>query len=128
MARILLIDDDPDIRFVARLALKRGKHEVLVAEGGAQALQMIDAGERLDLVICDRMMPEMSGIQTLEELRKRPAAANVPFVFLTARALAGEVEEGLRLGARLYLTKPFEPAELVAQVNAVLAKTHGTAQ
>src|SRR5205085_11586888 len=106
----------------------RGKHEVLVAEGGAQALQMIDAGERLDLIVCDRMMPEMSGIQTLEELRKRPAGASVPFVFLTARALAGEVEEGLRLGARRYLTKPFEPADLVAEVNKVLAENQDPSQ
>jgi DNA-binding response OmpR family regulator len=128
MARILLIDDDPDIRFVARMALKRGKHEVLVAEGGAQALALVDAGEQLDLVICDRMMPEMSGIQMLQELRKRPHGAKMPFVFLTARALAGEVEEGLRLGARRYLTKPFEPSELVAQVNAVLAESDGEAR
>jgi len=122
MARILLIDDDPDIRFVARLALKRGKHEVTVAEGGKAALSLLDAGTPCDLVICDRMMPEMSGMQTLQELRKRPSLASLPFVFLTARALTGEVEEGLALGARRYLTKPFEPSELVAQVNAVLAE------
>ncbi len=122
MARILLIDDDADIRFVARMALKRGKHEVLLAEGGAQALQLLDAGTPVDLVVCDRMMPEMNGLQTLQELRKRPALQSLPFVFLTAKALANEVDEGLRLGARRYLTKPFEPAELVAQVNEVLAE------
>lgn len=125
MARILLIDDDPDIRFVARLALKRGKHEVTLADGGKAALDLLDAGAPCDLVICDRMMPEMSGMQTLTELRKRPQLARLPFVFLTARALAGEIEEGLALGASRYLTKPFEPAELVAQVNAVLAEGAG---
>ena len=125
MARILLIDDDPDIRFVARLALKRGKHEVTLADGGKAALDLLDAGAPCDLVICDRMMPEMSGMQTLTELRKRPQLARLPFVFLTARALADEIEEGLALGASRYLTKPVEPAELVAQVNAVLAEGAG---
>ena len=122
MARILLIDDDPDIRFVARLALKRGKHEVIVAESGRAALAFFDEGGQCDLVICDRMMPEMTGLQTLEELKRRPAATATPFVFLTAKAQKGEIEEGLRLGACRYLTKPFEPADLLLQVNAILAQ------
>lgn len=121
MARILLVDDDPDIRFVARLALKRGKHEVVVADSGRAALQFFDGGGVCDLVICDRMMPEMSGLQTLEELRRRPAAASTPFVFLTAKAQKNEIDEGLRMGACRYLTKPFEPTDLLQQVNEILA-------
>ena len=121
MAKILLIDDDPDIRFVAKLALRKGKHEVILADGGPAALAHIDGGIAFDLVICDRMMPQMSGMQTLEELRKRPAASATPFVFLTAKAQKGEVDEGLRMGACRYLTKPFEPAELLAQVDGILA-------
>src|ERR1700674_333515 len=112
MARILVIDDDPDIRFVARLTLKRGKHEVTVADGGAAALAHLDSGAPCDLILCDRMMPEMSGVETLEQVRSRPARARTPFVFLTAKAQRAEIEEGLRLGASRYLTKPFEPAEL----------------
>src|SRR4030081_1799637 len=72
MARILVIDDDPDIRFVARLALKRGKHEVTVADSGRAALAHLDSGAPCDLILCDRMMPEMSGVQTLAEVRPRP--------------------------------------------------------
>ena len=118
MARILVVDDDPDIRFVARLALKRGKHEVTVAESGRAALAHLDSGAACDLILCDRMMPEMSGVETLAEVRRR--RAGVPFVFLTAKAQKDEIEEGLRLGASRYLTKPFEPAELRGEVNSIL--------
>ena len=117
MARILVVDDDPDIRFVARLALKRGKHEVTVAESGRAALAHLDSGAACDLILCDRMMPEMSGVETLAEVRRR---SGVPFVFLTAKAQRDEIEEGLRLGASRYLTKPFEPAELLGEVNSIL--------
>jgi DNA-binding response OmpR family regulator len=122
MARILLIDDDPDIRFVARLALRRGKHEVIEVDGGVSALALLDGGqEEPDLVLCDSMMPEMNGVQTLLALRARPRFALTPFAFLSARAQPAEVAEGLELGACRYLTKPFEPQELLGAVNAILA-------
>ena len=121
MGRILLIDDDPDIRFVARLALRRGKHEVTAVEGGGAALALLDSGLQPDLILCDSMMPEMNGMQTLLAIRARPQFAATPFAFLSARAQPAEVEEGLRLGACRYLTKPFEPHELVGAVNAILA-------
>ena len=122
MARILVVDDDADIRFVARLALKRGKHEVVLAEGGRAALAHLDTGAACDLILCDRMMPEMSGIETLVEVRKRADRAGTPFIFLTAKAQKEEVEEGLRLGATRYLTKPFEPRDLLAEVNGLLGR------
>ena len=120
MARILVVDDDADIRFVARLALKRGKHVVVLAEGGRAALAHLDTGAACDLILCDRMMPEMSGIETLVEVRKRADRAGTPFIFLTAKAQKEEVEEGLRLGATRYLTKPFEPRDLLAEVNGLV--------
>jgi CheY-like chemotaxis protein len=121
MRRILLIDDDPDIRFVARLALRRGKHDVTAVESGAAALALLDEGLRPDLVLCDSMMPEMNGVQTLLAMRSRQPFAVTPFAFLSARAQPAEIEEGLKLGACRYLTKPFEPHELLSAVNAILA-------
>lgn len=121
MGRILLIDDDPDIRFVARLALRRGKHEVTAVEGGAAALALLDQGLQPDLVLCDSMMPEMNGVQTLLAMRARPRFAATPFAFLSAKAQPAEVEQGLKLGACRYLTKPFEPHELLGAVDAILA-------
>jgi CheY-like chemotaxis protein len=120
MARILLVDDDPDIRFVAGLTLRRGKHDVVLAGGGREALDFFSSGGRCDLIICDRMMPEMNGLQVLEELRTRNLISGRRFVFLTAKAQAQEVAEGLGLGASGYLTKPFEPKELLSQVNSLL--------
>jgi CheY-like chemotaxis protein len=122
MGRILLIDDDPDIRFVARLALKRGKHEVTAVEGGAAALALLDQGLQPDLVLCDSMMPEMNGVQMLLALRTRLRFAATPFAFLSAKAQPAEVEQGLKLGACRYLTKPFEPHELLEAVNAILVE------
>jgi|SRR5438270_1986828 len=120
MARILVVDDDSDIRFVARLALKRGQHEITLADGGKAALAHLDTGAPCDLILCDRMMPEMTGLETLAEVRKREGRAATPFVFLTAKAQKDEIDEGLRLGATRYLTKPFEPKELLAEVNGLL--------
>jgi DNA-binding response OmpR family regulator len=122
MGRILLIDDDPDIRFVARLALRRGKHDVTAVESGTAALALLDEGLRPDLVLCDSMMPEMNGMQTLLALRTRAPFAQTPFAFLSAKAQPAEIAEGLRLGACRYLTKPFEPHELLSAVNAILAR------
>src|SRR2546430_3350000 len=116
MARILVVDDDPDIRFVAQLALKRGKHEVTVAESGRAAIAHLDSGAACDLILCDRMMPEMSGVETLAEVRRR--RADVPFVFLTAKAQQDEIEEGLRLGASRYRSEE-HTSELQSQSNLV---------
>ena len=121
MGHILLVDDDPDIRLVATLSLKRGRHRVTQAESGSAALDLLDAGLPVDLVLCDSMMPEMNGMQTLLAMRARPRLAGTPFAFLSAKAQPAEVEEGLRMGACLYLTKPFEPHELLSAVEAILA-------
>jgi CheY-like chemotaxis protein len=130
VARILLVDDDPDIRFVARMALRKGKHEVVEAQNGREALEWLGRGEKCDLVICDRMMPVMNGIEVLTALNAmqlgdhlgRHLVSSGRFVFLTAKAQASEVDEGLRLGAAAYFTKPFEPRELLASVEKLLAR------
>src|SRR5438270_531658 len=99
---VLVVDDDRDILEYCRAVL---------AEAGAVALAHLDSGAPCDLVVWDWRMPEMSGMQTLAEVRRR--RSDLPFVFLTARAKKEEIDEGLRMGARRYLTKPFEPAELL---------------
>lgn len=123
MGRILLIDDDPDIRFVARLALRRGKHDVTAVESGAAALALLDEGLQPDLVLCDSMMPEMNGVETLLAMRARAQFATTPFAFLSAKAQPAEVEQGLKLGACRYLTKPFEPHDLLTAVNGILVES-----
>ncbi len=118
--RVLVVDDEPDIRSVAGLALDRvGGMDVMVAASGAEALQLAMASPP-DAIVLDVMMPGMDGPATLEALRAEPATAEVPVVFLTAKAQAAELERLLALGADGVLAKPFDPMTLAAELVAVL--------
>ena len=110
--KILLIDDDPDLRLIGRLSLTRiGKWEVVEAESGPQALEQARA-EQPDLILLDVMMPGMDGVTTLTELRKEPATAEIPVIFMTAKAQPHEIARYHELGAAGVITKPFDPMEL----------------
>ena len=110
--KILLIDDDPDLRLIGRLSLTRiGKWEVVEAESGSQALEQARA-EQPDLILLDVMMPGMDGVTTLTELRKEPATAEIPVIFMTAKAQPHEIARYHELGAAGVITKPFDPMEL----------------
>jgi two-component system OmpR family response regulator len=118
--KILLIDDDDDVRRVAHLSLSRlGRMEVVDEGSGASGL-LRAAVERPDAILLDVMMPGMDGPATLAALRADPATASIPVLFLTAKAMASEVERLLRLGALGVLTKPFDPLTLAAQVRRAL--------
>lgn len=110
--KVLLVDDEDDIRAIARLSLSRvGKMEVVEARGGEDGLRLA-AGERPDAILLDVMMPGMDGARVLEALRENPATASIPVVFLTAKAMPSETTRLLALGARGVLTKPFDPMTL----------------
>ena len=115
MARVLVVDDDPDIRYAAELVLRRGGHVVSSVCDGKGALAFFDGAGTCDLVLCDRMMPNLNGLQLLRALRERPMA-QPRFLFLSAQVLPGEIDEARRLGADGYLAKPFEPKELLAEI------------
>ncbi|MBI2205854.1 MAG: response regulator transcription factor [Candidatus Rokubacteria bacterium] len=119
MARILVVDDEPEI--VRGLAdnLRFEGHEALAASNGAEAVAMV-AREAPDLVLLDVMMPEMSGWDVAKELRRR--GIDVPIIMLTARAEEIDRVRGLELGADDYVTKPFSLRELLARVRAVLRR------
>jgi CheY-like chemotaxis protein len=118
--RILIIDDEPDIRRIARLSLSRlGGMEVVDAGNGPEGVQKAET-ERPDAILLDVMMPGMDGPATLAALRANPATAAIPVLFLTAKALRGEVERLRALGAAAVLAKPFDPASLAAQVRDAL--------
>ena len=118
--RILVVDDDGNILRLLRWRLEP-EYEVITAMDGRQALAEI-AKKLPDLVITDRMMPEISGSQLVERLRAHPATAAVPIIMLTARGSTEDKVEGLEVGADDYLAKPFEAAELVARVKAALRR------
>jgi diguanylate cyclase (GGDEF)-like protein len=119
--RILVVDDDPEIRDFVKANLEREGFEIEVAGSGPEALEL--AGERPPaLVLLDVMMPGMDGLTTLRHLRNDVPTANVPVVMLTAKPQAAERVKGLDLGADDYITKPFEIDELVARVRSVIRR------
>jgi CheY-like chemotaxis protein len=118
--KVLIVDDEPDIRRIARLGLARvGGMEVVEASNGAEGLLRAQA-ERPDAVLLDVMMPAMDGPATLARLREDPATAGIPVVFLTAKAIAAEVDRLKSLGAAAVLTKPFDPMTLARDLRAAL--------
>lgn len=115
---ILVVDDEQNIVKLARLYLNRDGYQVEAAYNGAEALEKAKS-LRPDLIILDIMMPEMDGLAVCQELRK---TSNVPIIILTARDDDVDRIVGLELGADDYMTKPFNPRELVARVKAVLRR------
>ena len=120
--RVLVVDDDPDIRALANKALTRDGHTVTEAASGSQALALI-AADAPDLVLLDLLMPVQGGLEVLRILRSMPATAALPIVVLTAMNDEASTREGFELGATDYLTKPFTPPQLAARVRACLART-----
>src|SRR5262245_10004645 len=114
-ATVLLVDDDPGIlETVADLLMLSG-YTVLTAADGTEALPMLDQ-HLPDVIVSDIMMPEMNGYEFFEAVRSKPQWAAIPFIFLTARGQHKDVAEGHRMGADAYLTKPFEPEDLVMMI------------
>jgi two-component system OmpR family response regulator len=124
MARILVVDDEPRIVEVVRAYLTREGHVVSTASDGDAAIEQARA-ESPDLIVLDVMLPRRSGFDVLRDLRSEHSPAAV--ILLTARDDVIDRVAGLEIGADDYLTKPFEPRELVARVGAVLRRTTATA-
>ncbi len=111
---ILIADDEKEIRELLRLYLENEKYQVLEAEDGQQALEILHR-QRVDLCILDIMMPKVDGYHVLKELRKDN---NIPVMILSAKDADSEKILGLNLGADDYMAKPFNPLEAVARVNS----------
>ena len=119
MARVLIAEDSLVVRSLLRRQLEDSGHAVIEAVDGEEALAL-SRDKRPDVVLLDVEMPKLDGYGVLKAMRRDPELAEIPVVFLTARATTEDVVEGLRLGAHDYLRKPFEPAELLARVSAAL--------
>ena len=119
--KILIVDDDPRLRDLLRLALERAGHAVVTAGDGRAALAAVTR-EGPDLVILDVGLPEMDGFEACRRIR---ATSEVPILFLTARDDEIDRVLGLELGADDYVTKPFSPREVVARVRAILKRAGG---
>ena len=115
---ILIADDEPEIRTLLRLYLENENYQIIEAENGKQALELLKK-EHVDLCLLDIMMPEMDGYHVLQELRK---TSNIPVMILSAKDADSEKILGLNLGADDYLAKPFHLAELSMRIYAVIRR------
>ena len=120
MIKLLHVEDDADIREIAEMALSlSGEFDVSQCESGEEALKFV-ADFAPDVLLLDLMMPGLTGRETLVEMRKLPHLAEVPAIFMTARAGAAEQEELRKVGAEEVISKPFDPMALADQIKAVL--------
>ena len=122
MARIVVADDDADIRDLVVFKLRQSGHDVHPVSDGAAAVEECQSVTP-DLVVLDVMMPGMGGLDAGRALRQDPALARVPVILLTARAQESDIEQGFDAGADDYVVKPFSPRELASRVSAVLQRS-----
>lgn len=122
--RIVAADDEADIRRLVAFTLRRRGHVVVEASTGDEALALIRQ-EQPDLAVLDVLMPGMTGIEVAQALAGDPVTAAIPVILLSALGQATDVKTGMQSGARVYLTKPFAPPDLVASVSSVLAARDG---
>ncbi len=124
MARVLVVDDDPDILRLVDFRLRKGGHRVVTATGGQEALDVVGERGAPDVVVLDVTMPGMDGFETLERLRGLEGLSELPAIFHSARVLPEDVERGRSTGAT-YLTKPFSAVALLKAVDAAAAAQDG---
>lgn len=118
--KILLAEDEDDIRRLAQMSLSRGgQWEILVAQDGEECVSLART-EHPDVILLDAKMPRLDGFEACERLKADPATTKIPIIFLTASAQEHEIHRGLTMGAVGYLTKPFDPLRLRSQVVELL--------
>ena len=120
MPRVLVVDDEVNIVRLIQVNLERHGYQVTTANNGVQALEKIRE-DRPDLLVSDVMMPEMDGFELLANVRRDPPLSDLPVIMLTAKAQDRDVMEGYTRGADMYLTKPFNPAELLNFAKRILS-------
>lgn len=121
MARIVIAEDERDIRDLVAFTLRFAGHEVTAAANGEEAVELAKK-ENPDLILLDVRMPRMTGYDACREIKKQPALVDTPVVFLSAKGQEEEIETGMDVGAEEYMLKPFAPDELTSRVREILAK------
>ena len=122
MKKILVIEDEPEMRRNITTLLRYYNYEPIAAENGRVALELARR-EKPDLILCDVMMPELDGYGVLQELQSDTSLARIPFIFLTAKGEKDDLRSGMNLGADDYLTKPVVNADLVRAIESRLRRS-----
>jgi len=125
--KILVAEDEPDIRELVSITLKYNGFEVTVAADGLEAVALAGR-ENFDLIILDVRMPRMTGYEACRELRQQEATKKIPIIFLSAKGQESEVQAGLEAGADEYIIKPFAPNELARRVRVTLENRRARSQ
>jgi two-component system, OmpR family, alkaline phosphatase synthesis response regulator PhoP len=118
--KILFAEDEPDIQFVARIALEDEGHQIVTVDDGQAAFERALA-EPFDVILLDVMMPRLDGLGACRKLQDNPRTHDIPVIFLTARSQQFEIQAGLRLGALGYIIKPFDTFTLASEIANLLA-------
>jgi DNA-binding response OmpR family regulator len=125
MAKILISEDEPDIRTLIKFTLEFAGHEVIVTQNGVEALEsakeMAEKDQLPDLILMDVRMPRMTGYEACKNIKEIDKLKSVPVVFLSAKGQEAEVQAGLEAGATAYIIKPFAPDQLTAKVSEILS-------
>jgi len=121
MARILIAEDEPDIRELVAFTLRFAGHEVTTTSNGEEALNQASMIIP-DLILMDVRMPRMTGYDACRAMKSTPTLKHIPVVFLSAKGQDSEIQTGLEAGAEEYLLKPFAPDQLTERVRAILSK------
>lgn len=122
MTKILVAEDERDIRELIGFTLRFAGFEVVLVNNGVEAVEKAPL-ERPDLILMDVRMPKMTGYEACRQLKDNPITESIPVVFLSAKGQEGEIEQGLASGAVEYIVKPFAPDELTNQVKSILARS-----
>ena len=119
--KVYVIEDDPALRALLETTLARGGYDVSLAAHGLDALLQIDRAQpKPHLLIVDIMLPELDGLTLVRALKKKPETKNIPVIFLTAKADARTIAEGISVGAKFYVTKPFALDDLMSKVRRAI--------
>lgn len=121
MAKILIAEDERDIRNLLAFTLQFAGHQVIATADGAEALEAARR-DMPDLIVLDIRMPRMSGYEACKQIKAEDTLKHIPIVFLTAKGQEAELQAGYALGAEEYIIKPFAPDQLTERLQAVLAK------
>lgn len=116
LQRILYVEDDPDIRLIVKIALETlGSYTVAICNSGQEAINYAPQSDA-QLILLDVMMPRVDGVMTLRQLREIPQTSGIPVIFMTAKVQPDEISHYQSLGAIAVIAKPFDPMQLVAEI------------
>ena len=122
MSEVLVVEDEEHIQRLVKIVLEKNGHSVSTADTGEEALEKLDGGLKPELILLDIMMPGIDGLQVLRKVKSNQLTKDIPVVMLTALAQESVVLQGIKLGAKGYIRKPFHPKDLVERVTSFLSE------